>query len=89
LVNGQSAGLIAWQPNELDVSSFLKEGSNDITIKVTGSLKNTFGFFYRKNEGAVFGPQSWNYAPEKAPDASAYFLMDYGMMEPFDLVQVK
>ncbi len=88
LVNGQSAGLIAWQPNVLDVTSFLKEGTNDITIKVTGSLKNTFGFFYKKSEGSVFGPGSWNYAPEKAPDASGYFLMDYGMMEPFDLVQV-
>jgi hypothetical protein len=89
LVNGQTAGLIAWQPNELDLTSFLKEGSNDITIKVTGSLKNTFGFFYKKNEGFIFGPGSWNDAPEKAPDASGYFLMDYGMMEPFDLVQVK
>ena len=89
LVNGQSAGLIAWQPNELDVTSFLKEGSNEITIKVTGSLKNTFGFFYKKNEGSIFGPHSWNYAPEKVPDASEYFLLDYGMMEPFDLVQAK
>ncbi len=88
LVNGQSAGLIAWQPNVLDVTSFLKEGSNEITIKVTGSLKNTFGFFYKKNEGSIFGPHSWNFAPEKVPDASAYFLLDYGMMEPFDLVQV-
>jgi len=87
LVNGQSAGLIAWQPNELDVTSYLKEGSNEITIKVTGSLKNTFGFFYKNNEGSIFGPGSWNYAPEKAPDASGYFLMDYGLMEPFDLVQ--
>jgi hypothetical protein len=89
LVNGQSAGLIAWQPNEADVTSLLKEGSNDITIRVTGSLKNTFGFFYKNNEGSIFGPHSWNFAPEKEPDASAYFLMDYGMMEPFDLVQVK
>jgi len=88
LVNGQSAGLIAWQPNELDVTSYLKEGSNEITIKVTGSLKNTFGFFYKKNEGSIFGPHSWNYAPEKVPDASEYFLMDYGLMEPFDLVQI-
>lgn len=89
LVNGQSAGLIAWQPHELDVTSFLKEGANDITIKVTGSLKNTFGFFYKNSEGSIFGPGSWNYAPEKAPDASGYFLMEYGLMEPFNLVQVK
>ncbi|MBA4409563.1 MAG: glycosyl hydrolase [Bacteroidota bacterium] len=89
LVNGQSAGLIAWQPNELDVTSLLKDGANEITVKVTGSLKNTFGFFYQKNEGWIFGPWSWNSAPAKIPAASEYFLMDNGLMEPFSLVEVK
>ncbi|MBW6535126.1 MAG: hypothetical protein K0B11_08965 [Mariniphaga sp.] len=87
LVNGQPAGLIAWQPNELDVTGLLKEGENEITVKVTGSLKNTFGFFYQDNKNWIFGPHSWNYAPEKAPAGSEYFLMDYGLMEPFQLVR--
>jgi hypothetical protein len=89
MVNNQPAGLIAWQPNELDVTPLLKDGTNEITVKVTGSLKNTFGFFYQKNDGWIFGPGSWNNAPEKVPAASEYFLMDYGLMEPFELVQVK
>jgi hypothetical protein len=86
-VNGQPAGLIAWQPNELDVTSLLKEGENEITVKVTGSLKNTFGFFYQKNDNWIFGPHSWNDAPKKATNASEYFLMDYGLMEPFKLIR--
>jgi hypothetical protein len=88
-VNGESAGLIAWQPNELDVTSLLKDGDNEITVKVVGSLKNTFGFFYKENKDWIFGPHSWNDAPVKIPAASEYFLMDYGMMEPFGLVEVK
>jgi hypothetical protein len=89
LVNGQPAGLIAWQPYELDVTSLLKDGANEITIKITGSLKNTFGFFYQKSDSWIFGPWSWNYAPVKIPSASEYFLMDYGLFEPFELVMVK
>jgi hypothetical protein len=89
LVNGQPARLIAWQPYELDVTSLLKEGDNEITVKITGSLKNTFGFFYQKSEGWIFGPWSWNTAPEKIPAASEYFLMDYGLFEMFELVRVK
>jgi len=89
LVNGQPTGLIAWQPNELDVTSLLKDGDNEITVKVVGSLKNTFGYFFKEADKWIYGPHEWNYAPEKAPDASGYFLMDYGMMEPFGLVQVK
>ena len=88
-VNGESAGVIPWRPDELDVSSLLKEGNNEITVKVTGSLKNTFGFFYHDNDNWIFGPHSWNTAPEKIPPASDYFLMDYGLFEPFDLVQYK
>jgi hypothetical protein len=86
-VNNQSAGVIAWQPNELDVTSLLKEGENEITVKVIGSLKNTFGFFYQKNDSWIFGPHSWNYAPKNIPAASEYFLMDYGLMEPFELLK--
>jgi hypothetical protein len=89
LVNGQLAGLIAWQPNELEVTSLLKDGPNEISVKVTGSLKNTFGYFYKEANKWIYGPQEWNYAPEKAPDSSGYFLMDYGMMEPFTLQMKK
>jgi len=87
-VNGKSAGLIAWQQNELDVTPLLKEGVNEIVVKVTGSLKNTFGFFYKENDSYVSRPHYWNKAPEKIPSALDYFLEDYGLFEPFELVQV-
>jgi hypothetical protein len=89
LVNGQQAGLIAWQPNELDVTSLLNDGDNEITVKIVGSLKNTFGYFFKEANKWIYGPHEWNYAPEKAPDASGYFLIDYGLMEPFELMMVK
>ncbi len=88
-VNGESAGVISWQPHELDVTSLLKEGNNEIVVKVTGSLKNTFGFFFHNNDNWIFGPHSWNNAPDKIPPASDYYLMDYGLFEPFELVQYK
>jgi len=89
LVNGQPAGLVAWQPYELDVTSLLKDGTNEIVVKVTGSLKNTFGFFYVKNDNWIFGPHSWNDAPANIPSASQYYLMDYGLREPFMLIMNK
>ncbi len=73
IVNGEPAGLIAWPPYEQNVTSFLKEGTNEITVNITGSLKNTFGFFYQKNDGWIFGPSSWNNAPEKNPGSSGMF----------------
>lgn len=89
VVNGQAAGVIAWQPDELDITSFLKEGENEVVVKVCGSLKNTFGFFYHANTDWIFGPHSWNEAPDKIPSSSEYFLMDYGLYEPFELLQLQ
>lgn len=86
-VNGKPAGLIAWQPHELDVTGWIQEGENEVAVKVCGSLKNTFGFFYHNNDNWIHGPHSWNNAPEEIPAASEYFLMDYGMFEPFDLLE--
>jgi hypothetical protein len=86
-VNGKSTGVIAWQPDELDVTSLLQEGNNEIVVKVVGSLKNTFGFFYFNNDNWIFGPHTWNDAPKEIPSASEYFLMDYGLFEPFELIQ--
>jgi hypothetical protein len=86
-VNGQPAGEIAWQPYELDVTPFLKDGANEIKVEITGSLKNTFGFFYQKSEGWIFGPWSWNYAPATRPSADGYYLMDYGLFKPFELIK--
>lgn len=87
-VNGKEAGVIAWQPNELTVTDYLNNGENEITVKVTGSLKNTFGFFYHNNDSWIHGPHSWNSAPEKIPAATDYFLMDYGLFEPFELIEM-
>jgi hypothetical protein len=86
-VNGKSAGVIAWQPNELDISSHLQPGENVVEVEVFGSLKNTFGFFYQDNNSWIFGPHAWNDAPDQIPPASDYFLLDYGLFEPFELVE--
>jgi hypothetical protein len=88
-VNGRFAGIIAWQPHELDVTEFLKEGKNEISVTVTGSLRNTFGPFHDKSDDWIIGPHSWIKAPGKQPPGSAYFLNDDGLMEPFRLVGVK
>jgi hypothetical protein len=89
LVNGQPAGLIAWQPYDLDITSLLNNGRNSVAVTVTGSLKNTFGVFYNKNDDWIIGPHSWMNAPAKEPSASGYFLLDYGLFEPFELLMIK
>jgi hypothetical protein len=85
-VNGELAGQICWSPYELKVGHLLKEGENLITVKVVGSLKNTFGHFYIAGHSWINGPEDWNAAPEGSPAMDQYSLMDYGLFEPFKLL---
>ena len=86
-VNGKKAGLIAWPPYQLDISSLINKGNNEIVVSVIGSLKNTFGYFYKDNNRWINGPGDWNTAPDKIPSLSQYFLEDYGLFEPFSLME--
>ena len=86
LVNGQQAGQICWAPYELSVGRFLKEGDNEVTVKVVGSLKNTFGHFFKNWHSLLNGPHDWNVSPEGIPALEQYSLMDYGLNEPFELL---
>ncbi len=88
-VNGNSAGLIAWQPYELDITQMIQDGDNEIVVEVTGSLKNTFGLFYKKDVSWIYGPTAWNQAPEHTPAASEYVLPNYGLFEPFGVYRVE
>ena len=40
VVNGKKAGIIAWQPYELNISEFVAKGENKVEIKLYGSTRN-------------------------------------------------
>ncbi len=84
-VNNQEAGIIAWPPEELDITGMLTEGKNEISVSIVGSLKNTFGYFYEENNKWINGPHDWNRAPENQPGIDQYYLMDYGLFSPMEL----
>ena len=86
-VNGQKAGQICWPPYELKIGHLVKEGDYEITVKVVGSLKNTFGHFFRGESSWINGPGDWNLSPEEIPSVDQYSLMDYGLYEPFTLMK--
>ena len=47
-VNGNDAGIVMWQPYEIDISKYLHSGKNEIEITVTGNLRNLLGPFHLK-----------------------------------------
>ncbi len=89
-VNGKPAGSIAFAPYRLDVTSLLTLGSNDISVSVLGTLKNTLGPFHNDPPLGRAWPASFQQGAKAGRPAGAkYSVVGYGLFEDFKLVPVK
>ena len=86
LVNGQDAGIIGWQPYELDISEWVKGGENNIEVLVYGTPRNQLGPHYYDPPKGIATPWSWNQAPANQPPGEEYSFMPYGLMDDFEVM---
>ncbi|MCX6132410.1 MAG: glycosyl hydrolase [Ignavibacteriales bacterium] len=83
-VNGKKAGVIAFDPFELDVTKHLKPGINDVSVIVCGSLKNTLGPHHNDPQLGRAWPGAFQQgAKDGHPAGSRYSVVGYGLMEDF------
>ncbi len=86
-VNGQPAGIIAWPPYELDITSQIKKGENEITVTVYGTLKNLLGPFHNEPQRGTAWPSQFESAPLHQPPGNNYDVIEYGLSEDFVLLE--
>ena len=60
-VNGKDAGNILWSPYILDISSFIKNGKNSISVELVSSLQNSWGPLHEKegDDNRWVGPNAF------------------------------
>ena len=78
MVNGTSAGTIALHSDRLDVSDFIMKGSNEIEVKIIGSLKNLLGPHHNDPPKGIASPWNWRRI-ENYPEGKEYQMLDYGL----------
>jgi hypothetical protein len=92
LVDGRQAGIICWEPNEVDVTDFLpggrqcpKQARANLSIEVIGHRRNSHGPFHLKETWPVWtGPAE--FVPEKENYFDGYHLVPCGLMRPVEIV---
>jgi len=84
-VNGTKVGIIGYDPYLLNVTPYLKEGTNQVDVHVIGSLKNLLGPHYKDPAPGLASPWHWKNI-EKPIAGNDYQMMDYGLMEDFQLM---
>ena len=86
VVNGKKAGLIGFEPFELDVRQQLKSGVNEVSVIVYGSLKNTLGPHHNNPLLGRAWPGAFQQgAKEGRPPGSKYSVVGYGLLEDFSV----
>ncbi len=85
IVNDKKAGIIGFEPFELDISDFKKQGENPIEIQFIGSLKNLLGPHFNHPDPGLASPWHWRNVEHDIP-GNEYQMMDYGLFEDFKLI---
>ena len=79
LVNGKSAGVIAWEPNEVEVTDLVGDGPMDLRIEVIGHRRNSHGPLHHKEKWPTWtGPSEFN--PPANQWSDDYNLVPCGLM---------
>lgn len=86
-IDGKHSGVIQSPPYELKLP--FKYGIHEIEVIVTGSNKNLFGPFHNFKTPGLVTPWSFKTAPETQPAGIDYDLLDYGLMEDFEVIRIK
>ena len=85
-VNDQRAGLSALPPFSLDITRFIKPGSNKIEVNVLGSLKNLLGPHFNNPAPGFVSPWLWRNV-RSYPPGKEYQVLDYGLFDDFVLLK--
>ncbi len=86
-INKKSAGTIFSPPYELDITSHITKGDNEISILISGSLKNLLGPHHIGPVRGTAWPASFQAAPKNLPSGKDYDFIDYGLFEDFILIE--
>lgn len=85
LAGGQSAGIIAWEPNEAEITDLVGGGPIDLRIEVIGHRRNSHGPLHLAEKSPPFtGPGQFVSSGDEWTDA--YQLVACGLMAPPRLV---
>lgn len=86
-VNGQSVGVIAWEPAEVDLTPYWKPGQNELAIQVLGHRRNSHGPLHYAGRPRWTGPAE--FVSEGKNWTNDYYLVPAGLFAPPELIARK
>ena len=73
------------EPYTLDVTSLIRDGENEVELRVVGNMQNMIGPHHVAYDGIV-DPNRWNVPTWRK--ASEYILTPFGLKQDFELKEL-
>jgi len=78
MVNGVYAGVAAWPPRVIDISTHIKKGVNTLTLELATSLRNLYGPHHTAGIGPSVGPTSFlELSSRRVPPTKVRWIDEY------------
>jgi hypothetical protein len=87
VVNSKPVEFVISAPYWVDVTDFVKQGDNEISVIVYGTPKNLLGPHHTGKLRGSAWPGNFHHAPEHQPSGAAYDTIGYGLFEDFTLFE--
>ncbi len=87
-VGGKLAGIIAWPPNEIDITDYLADSSTDIAIEVFSHRANSHGPLHLNQRG-IFGIGPESYVMEGVNWKDNYRILPCGLTSNPEMILAK
>ena len=88
LLDGKSVETIAWSPYVAEMPA--TPGAHTVGLKVVATPRNLFGPFHNPSKPRMLAwPGAWSEFPEHQPSGSQYDVLDYGLMEQFQVEAIR
>jgi hypothetical protein len=89
VINNQKAGIIAFPPYNLDITSLVKQGENSVHVIVNGTLRNILGPHHQASKGSAWPGMFQTIENGRSLAGDSYITLPYGLYEDFSIVNEK
>lgn len=85
IVNGKKAGIIAFPPFNIDITSLINQGENKVQVVVCGTLRNTLGPHHQASRGSAWPGMFQSIENGRSLSGDSYITLPYGLYEDYSL----
>jgi hypothetical protein len=86
IVNGHKAGIVAFPPYQMNITSCIKQGENSVQVIANGTLRNTLGPHHQGSKGSAWPGMFQSIEKGRSLAGDSYITFPYGLYDDYTII---